>query len=333
MQLKSLKIFCDVVSRRSFSRAAAENGITQSGASQVVHQLEKGLGVRLIDRSRRPFVLTPEGQTYFDGCRKVVQQYFALEDEIRSQQHDVAGRVVVASIYSIGLHHMNGEIQRFLAMYPKANVRLEYLHPDAVYKAVEEDAADLGLVSYPHGTKTLESVLWQTEPMVLVCPPGHPIADRDRVPWEALHGERLVCFEPGLSIRREIDAALSGRNVEVQVANEFDNIETIKSAIRAGAGLSLLPLPAVRREIEAGTLVGTRLAAEELSRPLGVIHRRGRELSATARRFMESLFKHAEQDEDDVLSAALTAANDRSGSQVAALSAVQSEQADKLPAR
>jgi len=64
MHLKSLKVFCDVVSRRSFSRAADENGISQSGASQVVHQLEERLGVRLIDRSKRPFVLTPEGQTF-----------------------------------------------------------------------------------------------------------------------------------------------------------------------------------------------------------------------------------------------------------------------------
>ena len=72
MQLKSLKVFCDVVGWRSFSRAADENGISQSGASQVVNQLEQRLGVKLIDRSKRPFVLTPEGEIYYEGCRKLV---------------------------------------------------------------------------------------------------------------------------------------------------------------------------------------------------------------------------------------------------------------------
>src|SRR5881628_2260733 len=128
MQLKSLKIFCDVVSRRSFSKAAEEHNISQSGASQVVHQLEKGLGVKLIDRSKRPFTLTPEGDIYYEGCRKLVERYASLDEE-------VAGRVRVASIYSVGLSHMNRYLQEFLSQYPKANVRLEYLHPHRVYEA------------------------------------------------------------------------------------------------------------------------------------------------------------------------------------------------------
>ena len=62
MQLKSLKVFCDIVGRRSFSRAADENGISQSGASQMVHHLEDYLGVKLIDRSKRPFVPVCRGE-------------------------------------------------------------------------------------------------------------------------------------------------------------------------------------------------------------------------------------------------------------------------------
>ena len=84
MHLKSLRVFCDVVGRRSFSRAAADNGMTQSGASQLVHHLEEYLGVKLIDRSTRPFVLTPEGEVYYEGCRKLVQRFFSLEEEVRS---------------------------------------------------------------------------------------------------------------------------------------------------------------------------------------------------------------------------------------------------------
>ena len=106
MHLKSLKVFCDVVSRRSFSRAAEENGISQSGASQMVNHLEEHLGVKLIDRTKRPFVLTPEGEAYYDGCRKIVRRYFALEEEVKTLHEEVAGRVSVASIYSIGLSHM-----------------------------------------------------------------------------------------------------------------------------------------------------------------------------------------------------------------------------------
>ncbi|MCA9247816.1 MAG: LysR family transcriptional regulator [Planctomycetales bacterium] len=289
MQLKSLKIFCDVVSRRSFSRAADDNGISQSGASQVVHQLEERLGVKLIDRSKRPFMLTPEGDTYYEGCRKLVQRYFQLEDEVRSLHDEVAGRVVVASIYSIGLHHMNSYLQQFLAQHPKANIRLEYLHPQRVIEAIEKDEADLGLVSYPRPSRTIDAVLWQQEPMVLVCSPDHALAEKDSVDLDALDGQSMVCFDSSLQVRREIDRVLQENEVEVNVAMEFDNIETIKRAVEINAGFSLLPEPTVAREVESGSLHKVRLASCSLTRPIGVVYRRGKHLTGTARIFIESL--------------------------------------------
>ncbi len=297
MHLKSLKVFCDVVARRSFSRAAIENNISQSGASQVVHQLEERLGARLIDRSKRPFVLTDEGRAFYDGCRKIVQNYFDLEEQIRSLHEDVAGRVVVASIYSVGLHHMNRYLKEFLSAHPKANIRLEYLHPQRVYDAVEEDNADLGLVSYPRSSRTLGIVPWRTEPMVLACAPDHELAGRASISLKALHGHSMVRFESGLVIRREIDRALQSRRVETKIAMEFDNIETIKRAVEIGAGVSLLPEPTVTREVESGTLVKVPLDEDDLVRPLGIVYRRGKQLSATAHCFRDLLTAKAAGDE------------------------------------
>ncbi len=289
IQLKSLKVFCDVVRQRSFSRAADENHISQSGASQLVQQLEEGLGVKLIDRSKRPFVLTPEGEVYYEGCRGVVERYFAVEDRVRTLHEEVAGHVRVASIYSVGLHHMNRHLQDFLSQHPKANVRLEYLHPHRVYQSVEDDLADLGLVSYPKSSRTVTALAWREEPMVLVTSPGHSLAKRARVGLDELNGEKMVGFDADLTIRREIDRALDSHVAEVRVVMEFDNIETIKRAIEIDAGVALLPEPTVLREVQSGSLVAVPLDTDELVRPLGIIHRRGKELSSTARCFIELL--------------------------------------------
>jgi DNA-binding transcriptional LysR family regulator len=289
MQLKSLKLFCDIVGRRSFSRAAAENGISQSGASQVVNTLEEELGVKLLDRTRRPFVLTPEGEVYYDGCRKLVQQYFALEEQVRTLHAEVAGRVSVASIYSIGLSHMNHFVQSFLKLHPKANVRVQYQHPHRVYELVETDQVDFGLVSYPRSTRAIKATLWREEPMVLVCAPQHPLALKERVSLADLHEQEMVAFESDLEIRAEIDRALSDAGAEVRVTMEFDNTETIKRAVEINAGVSLLPEPTVDREVAAGALVAKPLAETSLKRPIGIIQRRGKELGQTAERFMRML--------------------------------------------
>src|SRR3954453_20754498 len=293
MHLKSLKVFCDVVARRSFSRAASENGISQSGASQIVNALEEHLGVKLIDRTKRPFVLTPEGEVYYEGSRKLVQRYFALEEEVKTLHEEVAGRVSIASIYSIGLSHMNRFVQRFLRDYPKANVRIQYQHPRRVYELVESDQVDLGLVSYPRSTRSIKALVWRQEPMVLVCAPGHRLACRERLTLEDLHGLDMIGFDADLEIRSEIDRALAAHSVEVRVAMEFDNTETIKRAVEIDAGFSLLPDLTIPQEVATAALVARPIAGIELKRPIGIIQRRGKELGKTARRFMQLLLKQS----------------------------------------
>lgn len=306
LNLKSLKIFCDIVSRRSFSRAAEDNGISQSNASQVVSQLEGHLGVRLIERSKRPLAPTPEGKAFFDGCRKLVAQYDALEDEVRSLHDEVAGRVRVAAIYSVGLHHMSRYVQEFMSRHPKANVRLEYLHPDRVLESVEQGQADVGIVSYPRSTRVIEAEPWREEPMVLVCAAGNPLAGRVQVRLAELHGQRMVSFDPDLVIRHELDRALAAHGAEPVVVMEFDNVETIKRAVEIDAGVAILPEPTVGRELAAGTLCTVRLAGDELVRPLGIIHARGKPLPPTARRFVDLLRGHA-RDVDVPMSSAAAA--------------------------
>jgi DNA-binding transcriptional LysR family regulator len=296
MHLKSLKIFCDVVSRRSFSQAAEENGISQSGASQTVHHLEESLGVKLIDRSKRPFVLTPEGDVYYEGCRKLVQRYFALQEEVRTLHQEVEGRVTVAAIYSVGLVYGRELVRRFSDWQPKASVYIEHYHPNRVYDAVAEDQAEIGLVSYPRSTRSILATRWRDEPIRLVCAPEHELARRDDISLADLNGLQVVGFDRDLRIRRVLDRELAARGIELDVATTFDNVDTIKRAVEVNTGASLLPEPAVHREVGAGSLVIVPVPGLDLVRPLGIIHRRGFELGKTARRFIQLLKETATSD-------------------------------------
>ena len=289
MQLKSLKIFCDVVRRRSFSRAADDHGISQSSASQAVHQLEEQLGVQLIDRSKRPFVLTAEGERFYDGSRQLVRQYAKLVDEVQTLHDESAGRLKVASIYSVGLAHMSAFMRKFSAAYPDAQVRLEYLHPNRVVEAVENGEADLGLVSYPEESRQLRVIPWRSEPMVLVCHPTHRLAKQETAKLGELAGESFVAFEAELRIRAEIDRLLLVNKVNVDIALEFDNIETIKRAIEINEGISLLPESTVAWEVASGLLSQVTLSDVTLERPLGIIHRADRKLGTIDEQFVELL--------------------------------------------
>ncbi len=289
MNLEMLKLYCDVVRLHSFSQGAAANQISQSAASQAIHQMETELDVLLIDRSKRPFMVTPEGRTFYDGCQALLQGFEKVRAQIASVRTQITGNVRVAAIYSVGIHIMSDHMQRFMSLHPQAKVRLEYLHPHKVVEAVLNDEADLGILSYPPSNRSLTILPWRDEAMVFVCHPTHRLARRKIITAADLHGENFVAFDADLSIRKAIDRCLRQHDVKVNVVMEFDNIETIKQAIAIGAGVGILPRPTILKEVGNRTLAAVPLSMAELVRPLGIIHRRGKLFTPTIVRFLELL--------------------------------------------
>lgn len=262
--------------------------MTQPAASMAVQQLERELDRQLVDRSHRPPQLTPAGERFFAGCREILDILDKTLCHIHELDDEVAGPVHVASIYSVGLYHTD-VIRRFMELYPKANVRLQYLRPNLVVEAVLNGDAALGLLSYPRETRELEVNLWKEEEMVLVCPPSHRLAALRTAPLEQIRGENFIAFDSDLAIRKQVDAALHRHKVEVRVAMEFDNIETMKQAVQVGAGISILPEATVMQEVKSGSLAGVRIDGTELVRPVGLIYRKDKPLSLAATKFIDLL--------------------------------------------
>jgi DNA-binding transcriptional LysR family regulator len=293
MQLEAIKVFCDLASMRSFSRAAAANGRSQPAVSRIVHELEKRLRGRLIDRSRRPLQLTPLGEAYYEGCKRILEQYLALEASLLSAAPTLSVTVRVAAIYSVGLGDMGQHVERFEALHPHVKVHVDYLHPVHVYQHIRDGEADFGLVSFPRPTRDLAVLPWREEEMVVACAPGHPLAELTAVHPTALDGQKYVAFDRGLAIRREIDRFLREQGVTVDIVLEFDSIEHIKQGIiEAEAGLALLPEPTVRKEVQAGTLHALQLEGAGLVRPIGIIHRKRTPPGSAAQDFIDLLRGH-----------------------------------------
>lgn len=296
-------MFYDVVRKRSFSHAAIEHGMTQSAASQSVQHLEDFLSVRLIDRSKRPFVLTAEGQKFYDGLAGVLRQFDALVDEVRlggSDSGEVTGHVVVASIYSMGLSYLPVLEERFKKAFPSATFAYQLAHPHEVYRMVEQGTVDFGMVSYPDvNHATLQTTLWRHEPMVLVASPRHRLASIGKISPQALSQVGLVAFASNLRIRQEIDKELRNLGVTMRVVVELDNIDSVKHAAIVNSGVAFLPKLTVASELAAGSLTMIECEGLELTRPLGIIQRRDVSMSRAARNFMDLVMKNRVWDQDD----------------------------------
>jgi DNA-binding transcriptional LysR family regulator len=288
---ENLKLFRDIAQTKSISRGANLNAISQSAASQYMQEMERRLGVALLDRATRPLALTPAGKLFFDLCRDVLRREEQFQAQLDNFKGLVDGPVRVASIYSVGLSEMSHLQDEFSVRFPQAQLHVDYLRPDKVYEAVLADQADLGLVSYPLGTKDLTVIPWREEEMTVAAHPSHPLAKKIILVPADLNGQDFVGFDDELMIRRELDHFFRQQGVEIQLAMQFDNIQMIKEAVALGSGISILPARTMQAEIAQGRLVSIPLHAPELVRPVGIVHRKRKRFSHAVESFLELLLE------------------------------------------
>lgn len=312
--MQTLRLFCDVARMRSFSRAAESHGVTQSAASQRISQLEKKLGVTLIDRSVRPLQLTPPGELFLRESQELVDRYDRMEQRVQAAAGGISsleGHVTVASIYSAGIGLLNSVKERFERAYPRIGLSLDYKRPDDVHDAVVENRCDLGIVSYPQKWRDVSHLPLRDETMAVVVNPDHPLAGHTSVSPEHLDGLRMAAFERDLPVARQIRQYLRDHGVRCEVSAEFDNIDTIRGAVEVTDVFAILPKRTVLREAAVGRLVTVELQPR-LVRPVGIIYRKRRgsnghngkhgkdegssqiaALPSAAQRFVDFLLEHA----------------------------------------
>jgi len=289
MQIESLKVFCDLAETESFTKAAQINSVTQSAVSQQISSLERTFKSLLIERSKKRFRLTREGQVLYDYSKQIIQTYESLHSKLQELKDIISGTIRVATIYSIGLHDLPPYIKKFMRSYPTVNIHVEYRRANQVYEDVFSNVVDLGLVAYPVKDSKLEIIPLRKEPLVLICHPQHPFAKQKSMKLKQLVDQKVIGFEPDIPTRKALDKILREYGVDVKHVMEFDNVETVKRAVEIDAGISIVPLGTVTQEIAKQTLASVEIEDGEFFRPLAAIYKKNKVLSPAMKQFLAIL--------------------------------------------
>ena len=289
MQIESLKVFCDLAETESFTKAAQINSITQSAVSQQISSLERQFKSLLIERSKKKFRLTREGQVLYEHSKQIIQTYQALFSQLQEIKDIISGTIRVATIYSIGLHDLPPYLKKFLKPYPTVNVHVEYRRSNQVYEDVHGNVVDLGLVAYPEKDAKLEIVPLRKDRLVLICHPQHALAKEKSVSLARISNQDFIGFEPDIPTRRAIDRILRDHGVSVHHVMEFDNIETVKRAVEIEAGISIVPQGTVAQEVAKQSLVQVLIEDADFYRPLAAVLKKSKVLSPAMKQFLSIL--------------------------------------------
>ncbi len=289
MHIEVLKIFLDLVELRSFSKTADKNRLSQSAVSQQLAQLESIHKCQLINRNKRPVELTKEGQLFYRTCKAILERYEQFRDELSVLKSAGSDRINIGAIFSIGMYTLPSYVKKFMTRHPKVNVHIEYLKAEKIYELVLGGDIDIGLVAVPQRDNRLEVYDFEDEPLVLVCSPRHLLAEQYEMDIHNIQFERFIGFDKSVPTRIWIDGILKRYNVVVEPVLEFDNIETIKRAVEINSGISILPQNTVEQEVSNGIIRSLPFSNERFYRATGIIIRKNRILTRTARTFVEML--------------------------------------------
>ncbi len=302
MHIENFKIFSDLVESESFSRAAKLNGITQSAVSQQLRSMERHFNALIVDRSQKQFRLTQEGRRLYESSKEILHLYERLDCEIQEMRKIISGNIKLATIYSVGLHELPRYLKDFMQEYPSVNVHVEYRRSNHVYEDVLHNAVDLGVVAFPVKNRQLEIVPFKNDHLVVAVSVTHPLAEAESVTVKELAGYDFVGFDKDIPTRKATDEIFRAAKVSVEPKMEFDNIETVKRAVEINAGFAILPAMTIAQEVRNGLIREVPFKKKEFSRPIAIIHRKGRVLTPAMKKFVQLLTGTRSEDDADGIS-------------------------------
>ncbi len=255
IELRSWRQFLMLAQTLHFGRAAEQLHMTQPPLTQAIQQLERRLGTRLFERTRRSVSLAPAGAALVEPVRQLLEQAAALHVRARDAAAGEVGRVRLGFISTIGFGPLPLWLRAFREQQPGIAIELIEATSDVQLKAFERGDIDAGFMLHAPGLSplpqapaagspaSLQSLSLGIEPLVLALPDAAPWAGARRLRARDLLAQPLVIF-PRIATPSLYDAVLAfyhRHGATPTIAQQATQMQTIVNLVSAGLGIALVP--------------------------------------------------------------------------------------------
>jgi len=259
---RRLQVFYTVARLLSFTKAAETLHMTQPAVTFQVRQLEDHFDTRLFDRTHNRVALTEAGRKAYEYAEEIFSLYAEMENTVKELTGDVSGALTLGASTTIAEYMLPALLRGFTVEFPDINLRLKVSNTEGIVSMVENSMIDLGVVEGPVANKNLLVEVCRVDQLVVVVPPEHEIAARDSISLEEVMNYPFICREEGSGTREVImdhmvELGLDRNNLNVSL--ELGSPESIKGAVEAGMGISIVSVATLEKELKLGTLVAVQL--------------------------------------------------------------------------
>jgi DNA-binding transcriptional LysR family regulator len=286
MDFDQLRTFMEVAKLGSFSRAAEKVLRSQPAVSAQIRQLEQEYGQKLFDRSAKRVRLTPAGEVVLDYAQQLLALRGNSLQAISNWNGIPAGTLSIGANEGTFLYVLPKVFKKYHQKFPKVRISVYRSFSHKVIEKVEEGAIDLGVVSMPIKSPSLEVVPVFRDRIFLMVGPGSPLFARRSVSLEEFAQQPIVMPRTG-SIRKLIEKNLRPYRENLNITMELTSVVMIKRFVAAGFGVSLICASFARDNIRRGEVKVLKIEGLDLWRELGLVYRKDRSLPVVASSFVQ----------------------------------------------
>ncbi len=273
---RRLQVFGAVARLLSFTKAAESLHMTQPAVTFQVRQLEEYFNTRLFDRTHNRITLTETGKVVKEYADRIIALRKEMDIQVSALTGDVQGPLIVGASTTIGEYFIPGIVGAYQSKFRDVRVRLNVANTNSVIHMVENNHIDIGIVEGPVNNKALiTDVIWDDE-LVVICAPGHPLDKHGQVDAALIGSFPFIGREEGSGTREVIENWLAGQGLgmeELDIIMEFGSPESIKNAVAAGLGISIVSVATIEKELILKSLRAIPLA-NPIRRPFSIVYPR-----------------------------------------------------------
>ena len=273
---RRLQVFHTVARLLSFTKAAETLHMTQPAVTFQVRQLEEHFNTRLFDRTHNRISLTEAGALVYEYADKIFELYSEMENSVREMTGEISGALTIGASTTIAEYMLPALLGDFKDEYPDVTVHLKVSNTDGIVSMVENNTIDLGVVEAPVSNKNLVVDICRDDHLVAIVPPDHVLAQQSSVKFSNLMKHPFICREEGSGTREVINeymGRMEGCTNGLKIAMELGSPESVKGAVEAGMGVSVVSRATIQKELRLGSLVEIRLDPP-LHRPFSFVHQK-----------------------------------------------------------
>ncbi len=255
MDLRQMEYVLALADEQNFTRAATLCGVSQSGLSASIRALEDELGAELFARTTRRVEPTDAGLALLPHARELLAQARAGRDAVVRVTHTLSGQLHVGAEQCLGVLDVPELLERFHHRHPQVSIHFTQAGSYELLDQLRTGSLDAAFVATTSHLGGMNRVEIARKPIVLLCPPSHPLSGRGRLRWDDLDGSDFIDFHESWAVRAINDDVARLRGFRRAVRCTVNDIHTLLDLVHRGLGVAMVPQSIAAKPQAAGLAV------------------------------------------------------------------------------